>query len=212
LIIKQSFKFLNTLGFSLKDKVMLFTRESHQIARSVIAFNPIQMMNYPAFRQWFAMNLLPDKDMLQDEPSSCCSRMVGQINRSIASAILIFVALAKFISLLACFLMCYSQFTYCPAVFYSTTFAPFGCHIKSHPLPFGIYRFITVNTVMRNRYYPTSIFTILAPLSLGAAGFAAINTNRSVFFLPSPTLLLRPHRFILTYCYLNANCFKGCGK
>ena len=73
--IKQCFQFLDTLGFSLKHKVMFPIREANQITRAVIVFNSIEMMNNPAFRQWFAMSFFPDNDMLPNKSVSVGSDM-----------------------------------------------------------------------------------------------------------------------------------------
>jgi len=45
LVLKQGFKFLNTLVFSLKDKIMFLIGKGSQILGSVITLNSIQMMD-----------------------------------------------------------------------------------------------------------------------------------------------------------------------
>ncbi len=66
LIIKQCFKFLNTFSFCFKQKVMLLSRQAHQITRAIICLSAIEVMHYPALGQWFAVSGFPDKDMFKD--------------------------------------------------------------------------------------------------------------------------------------------------
>ncbi len=63
---KQSLKFLNTLCFGLKNKVMLLSRQSLQVLRAVIVLDAVKMMNYPAFRQWLTVSFFPYKNVLKD--------------------------------------------------------------------------------------------------------------------------------------------------
>lgn len=76
LVIKQGFKLLNAFSFGLKDKVMLLVRQTFQVSWSVIIWYPIEMVNNPAFRQWLAMSLLPNKDMLHYIPIFTCPGML----------------------------------------------------------------------------------------------------------------------------------------
>lgn len=76
MVIKHSFQFLNTFSFSLKNKVMFLVRQSYKIARAIVMFNPIKVMNYPTIRQRFPVNLFPYKKMLSNIAISICSRML----------------------------------------------------------------------------------------------------------------------------------------
>lgn len=66
LVIKESLKLLNPFGFGLKEQVMFLVRQALKIHRAVIILNPIEVVNYPTFRQRFAMSLFPNKDMLKN--------------------------------------------------------------------------------------------------------------------------------------------------
>lgn len=70
--IKQCFKFSDTLSFSNEYSIVSQCRQSHQIAGSIVIFNSVQMMNNPTIRQWFAISLLPNKDMFHYIPFSIC--------------------------------------------------------------------------------------------------------------------------------------------
>lgn len=58
------FQFLYPLLFGREDTVMFLTRQGYKVFWSIIIFDTIQMVNYPAFRQLFAICLLPNKDVL----------------------------------------------------------------------------------------------------------------------------------------------------
>lgn len=64
LIIKQCLKLLNTLLKQRNNQTMFFGGCSFEIFRAVIPFNAIQMVDKPAFRQWPAVYLFPDKNVL----------------------------------------------------------------------------------------------------------------------------------------------------
>ena len=85
MLFKKSLKFLNALGFSLKDKIMLFVRQTHKIARAVIVFNAVKMMNYPSFWQKLIVCFLPNKDMLSNIVSPVGSGMVRSIDNNITT-------------------------------------------------------------------------------------------------------------------------------
>lgn len=63
MIIKQCLKLLNTLGFSLKNKVVFLIREGYQISRSVVILDSIQVVNEPTFRQAFVIRFFPNHNM-----------------------------------------------------------------------------------------------------------------------------------------------------
>ena len=82
--IKQSFKFLDAFCLSLKHKVVFLIRKSYQIARAVVIFNPIEMVNNPSFRQRLAVGLFPDKDMLTNIAIPIGSWVVRSMNKDIS--------------------------------------------------------------------------------------------------------------------------------
>lgn len=84
LVIKQGFKFLNALGFSLKQQIVLFIGQGFQILRAIVAGDTIEVVNNPAFRQRFAVSLLPDKDMLKHIAPAISSRVVRFFDMHIA--------------------------------------------------------------------------------------------------------------------------------
>lgn len=81
--IHDSFQFLYSLGFSLKNKIMFLGRQTYEILRAVVILNPVKVMNYPAFRQRLVVSLFPNKDMFTDIAIDC-SRMVGHSNMCIS--------------------------------------------------------------------------------------------------------------------------------
>ena len=88
LITKNSLKFLDAFRFSLKNKAMLSTGQSLQIANSIVSFNAIQVMNYPMFRQSFPISLFPDKDVFGNVTLFIRSWVFWFIDISIATAFL----------------------------------------------------------------------------------------------------------------------------
>ena len=82
--VKNSFQFLNTLCLGLKNKGMFLARQAYQIARAVVVSDTIKVMDYPALRQWFAVCLFPDKDMLKDISLFTCSWVVRSVYQYIA--------------------------------------------------------------------------------------------------------------------------------
>lgn len=84
MVFKQSFKFLNSLSFSLKHEVMLFIRQSHKVLRAVVGSYAIQVMCNPTIRERFAMRLFPDKNVLKDITSMASSWMIGLVNPCIS--------------------------------------------------------------------------------------------------------------------------------
>lgn len=86
MVVKQSFKFLNTLlEFGYYQSMLLF-RFSKQIRRAIIILDSIIVMNFPAFRHWSAVSLFPNKDMLKDIAPLNCSWIVRFINKNITVA------------------------------------------------------------------------------------------------------------------------------
>ena len=71
LSFKQSFKFLDTFSFSLENKIMFFIWKGLKIANTVVMFNPVQVVNYPVFRQRLFIYLLPYKNMFKNIPARC---------------------------------------------------------------------------------------------------------------------------------------------
>lgn len=66
LSIKETLKLLDTLPHSRNKKGMFLCRQGYQIARAVIMFDAVKVMNEPAFWDWLAMTLFPHKPMLRD--------------------------------------------------------------------------------------------------------------------------------------------------
>ena len=92
-MIEQCFQFLYALGFSLKDKVMFFVRQALKIDRAVIVFDTIKVMNYPAFRKWLPVCLLPNKYMFKNiRAGRRCTGMVRCINKNITIVCFVFTA------------------------------------------------------------------------------------------------------------------------
>ena len=60
LAIKQGFQFLNTLCFLCEDKAMFTRRQAHQILRTVIIFDTVQMVYNPTFWQRLIVELFPN--------------------------------------------------------------------------------------------------------------------------------------------------------
>lgn len=75
--IKQSLKFLYSFGHSLlnQPRMMLTSRHSFKVTRSVIVSDSVQVVNYPINREWFLMVLLPYENMLHYHTAFCCSWM-----------------------------------------------------------------------------------------------------------------------------------------
>ena len=116
LVIKQGFQFLNSFSLSLKDKVVFPIGETNKIQRTVIIRNPIQVMNNPAFRQRFAMGLLPDKDMFCYIAITECPWVVRLVDADIASVVFIFatfpsIVVLPFLPKSATFAFKHQQFT-----------------------------------------------------------------------------------------------------
>lgn len=83
LMIKQAFKFLDTLSLSPKDKVMLLIRETYQIIGAVVIRNTIKVMHNPAPGQWPSICLLPYKDMFKYITIFKSPRVLRLINKNI---------------------------------------------------------------------------------------------------------------------------------
>lgn len=86
LMVENSLKFLNSLLEFGYYQSVLFFRFSKQIGRAIIVFNPIKVMNFPAFRKRFAVGLLPNKDMFQHS-ITFCSWMTRAVNPDITMSI-----------------------------------------------------------------------------------------------------------------------------
>jgi len=84
LAIEESFQFLNTLLQSFKKKVMFSFGQGYQVARAVVIFNAIKVMDCPTFRNWFAVSFFPDQDMLSNITITIGSRMVGRSYQNIS--------------------------------------------------------------------------------------------------------------------------------
>ncbi len=76
LFLKACFQHLDSLFFGREDMVMPNTRQGHQVFRSVVIFDAIQMMYYPAFRQCFVVCHFPIENMLTHIASFLSSWMV----------------------------------------------------------------------------------------------------------------------------------------
>ena len=87
LILKQGFKLLNSPRFSLKDMIMLPTRQPHEISETIVVFDAIEMMNNPAFRKWFTMRNLPNQPMFHNITSLIGSGVIRLVNIDIAFAV-----------------------------------------------------------------------------------------------------------------------------
>ena len=86
-MIKQGFKFLNTLlEFGYYQSVLLF-RFSKQVRRAIVILYAIVVMNFPAFWKRFIMRSFPNKNMLQYISALHSSRVVRFINKDIAVSI-----------------------------------------------------------------------------------------------------------------------------
>jgi len=193
LIIKKSLKFLNTLCLSFKNKIMFFIRKSLQILRTIIIFNSIQMMNNPTFRQWFTISFFPNKYVFKNI-TFYSSWMIRLVNMNITTRSFVFTPFPSMRLFSFHQGMNRTQFSCFPAMFYSTATASFGS-------PF--YKFVTIRTKFWYYLCAFKRFTKYASFGCRATKFATINANRSVFLLPLLTLLFRPHKDILAYCYLN---------
>lgn len=85
MIIKHSFKFLNTFCFGLKDEIMFLVRQGLQINWAIIVWNTIKVMDNPTIRQRLAVSFFPYKDVLKNVTLLFySSRMVRSIYQDIA--------------------------------------------------------------------------------------------------------------------------------
>ncbi len=89
-MIKLGFKFLYSFCLRLKEKIMLFARQSYKVTRSIIICNAIKMMDYPIQRQWFSVRFFPNKKMLTNSSISVSSRMIWGTNKNISPAIYLY--------------------------------------------------------------------------------------------------------------------------
>ena len=65
-MIKQAFKFLNTLSLFPKNKGVFMARHPDQVLRSVVTFDAIKVVDMPLLRQLFPMNLFPYQKMFSN--------------------------------------------------------------------------------------------------------------------------------------------------
>lgn len=79
MISKRCFQFLNMFSECRDKKNVLSVRQTHEITWSIIRFNSIKVVNNPAFRQWLAMSLFPDKNVFLNITSFVCSFVFGGI-------------------------------------------------------------------------------------------------------------------------------------
>ena len=63
LTFKQSLKFLDAFSLRLKDKVVFLAWQAHQISRSIIIPDSVQMMNMPSLWQKLIVYLFPNEQM-----------------------------------------------------------------------------------------------------------------------------------------------------
>lgn len=70
------FQFLYPLFFNAQKMIMLHIRKCYEVFRPIVIFDAIQMMRCPAFRQWFVVCLLPNKDVLAYVASLSCPWML----------------------------------------------------------------------------------------------------------------------------------------
>ena len=164
LSIKQGFKFLNTLGLSCENKTMFSIRQTHQVDRPIIFHNPIEMVNYPTFRKWFAVGFLPNEKMFTDISVDVCVFMVRAIYIDIP------------ISSNAPFSLSFNNRTRFPSEFLSANFTPCS-------LPANEYSTIQTWVPMFFRKFFHVIKMICSPLIIISKSFF------TVLAIPSPLLL-----------------------
>lgn len=85
MIFKHCFQFLNVFSLCCQNFAMFKRRQGKQISRAIIILNPIKVMNMPAFRQWFFVYCLPNKDMFHNISSFICPWIFRFPNHNIAS-------------------------------------------------------------------------------------------------------------------------------
>lgn len=85
--IKQGFKFLNTLLFSLHQQrvVVLVGRQSLQVLNAIIITSAVQVMYYPFGRKLMAIGLFPDEDVFPDITSGISPGMVVVKNENVTT-------------------------------------------------------------------------------------------------------------------------------
>lgn len=86
--LKRQMKLFQLSYTSLKDfyesAMFMFTaRNRKQILRAIIISYSIKMVNYPAFRDWFAMCFLPNQSMFSNVAQRVSSWMLGFFNQYI---------------------------------------------------------------------------------------------------------------------------------
>jgi len=196
LAIKQGFKFLNALCFCLKNKVMLLIRQGYQVARVIVVFDTVQMVNYPPFREWFTINLLPDVNVLQNEAMPICSGMVRYEDKYISACRLISFADSSFIPFSFQSGVDCSDVSCFPIMLRGTRPASLCCFPRIiFPILLLIDRFATVRA--KSCYRPLSVFvlTIYTAFGLLRAWLSAIQTGMLVFLFP----------YIVSIAYMNLN-------
>ena len=184
LTVKQGFKFLDALGLRLKDEGMMLSRESDKIYRSVILFDTIQVMNYPALRQCFVVRSLPDKYMLINITALVRPWVLWPITRGIL-AIGISPATSSTHPVFFCLLKGYPQLTRRPPIFYSTMPAPFAFMVVAS---WALVNWSTaINASVNDRYCiqtAANHFARSAPFCQIPTRLTTINTWVTVYFFP----------------------------
>ena len=181
--IKQGFKFLNTPRLSLENKVMFFVRQAFEVFRAVIILNSIQVVNYPVFRQWFAVSFFPDKNVFQYIASSTSSTVVFFQNENVAI------------------------FSLNSPTFPSCSFLAFRlpkCFGMKSPSPFHVTTRATLSVVFyslttiraQSNYCQSPISTFFTSCCMRVDRLPAINTRMLMLFSPP---------FCCCNCYLDSN-------
>jgi len=211
--IEQSFEFLDTFCFCLKNKVMLLIRQGYQIAEAIISLDSVQMVNYPIFWQGFFVRLFPDPNMFQNEAMPICSGMVRYEDKYISACRLISFADSSFIPFSFQSGVDCSDVSCFPIMLRGTRPASLCCFPRIiFPILLLIDRFATVRA--KSCYRPLSVFvlTIYTAFGLLRAWLSAIQTGMLVFLFPFPALFFRPHIVSIAYMNLNSNRMQRCLK
>ncbi len=124
LSFKQCFKFLNTSCLCCQDSFVSFIRDSNQIAKSIIGWDAIQMMDNPTFG-YLAMCLFPYKNVLSDISMIISFRVIGIFKQTITIAIMSYSSSPRVV-FLSPWYHGSVQYTNLPRMFHSTTFTACG--------------------------------------------------------------------------------------
>ena len=196
--IEQGFKLLDTLGFCRKDIFMFLIRESSQVGGSVVLSDAVEVMNYPSFREWFAISLLPNKDVFKD--IVCLSSfMAGLVNGNITmhdttptfpSRMVLPFELRKN----------GPEISRSPSLFRGTAFTTFTA---------GGARTTAINTIMRPSATPRPSFfsgTTMTPNRLITTNSATINAGMFPCFIP----LMLSYLFLALHIYIIMQYWQDC--